>query len=153
MTHSQACTTLVAGFEGFKPVAYQDGNGIWTIGYGRIGNVQPGDTCTEAQALQWLSEDLGTADEAVNRLVTASLTQNEFDALVSLTYNIGQGNFASSTCCRLINQGQPAQGIESIAYYENDAWHGWVFVAGRVSAGLLRRRQTEQALFNQAVTS
>lgn len=152
MTHSEACTLLVAHFEGLRLEAYLDGNGVPSIGYGHTEGVKEGDTCTQEDAQQWLSEDLGTADEAVSRLVTIDLTQNEFDALVSLCYNIGQGNFENSTCLRMLNRGFKVTAINSLAYFENDAWHGWVFVAGEVSKGLLARRQAEQKLFNTPET-
>lgn len=147
MTHSDAASLFVAQFERLELVAYPDGNQIWTLGYGHTWGVKEGDTCTKEQALQWLSEDLGVADGAVSRLVTVSLTQNEFDALVSLVFNIGQGRFAKSTCLRLLNQNFKAAAINSIATYENDEWHGWVYVAGQVSKGLVTRRQAEQKLF------
>lgn len=149
MTHSDACVLLTAQFEGFRPTAYQDGNGIWTLGYGHTEGVKAGDTCTTTQAQQWLSEDLGVADAALTRLVKVGLDQNQWDALVDLCYNIGQGNFASSTCLSLLNQGDEAGAINSICYWDNDQWHGWVIVAGEVSPGLVRRRQAEQALFNK----
>jgi lysozyme len=149
MTHSNACTLLTAQFESFRPTAYQDGNGIWTLGYGHTEGVTPDSTCTLAQAINWLSEDLGIADAALNRLVKVPLNQNQWDALCDLCFNIGQGNFAKSTCLTLLNQGDEAGAINSICYYDNDEWHGWVMVAGKSSPGLVRRRQAEQAMFSE----
>lgn len=148
MTHSPACTLLTAHFESLRTVAYQDGNGIWTLGYGHTEGVKEGDTCTYEQAKAWLSQDLGIADAALNLLVDVALDQNEWDALCDFVYNIGQGNFATSTCLKLLNQDDKAGAINSICYNDNDQWHGWVFVAGQVSHGLVVRRQAEQALFN-----
>ncbi len=148
MTHSPACVLLTTQFEGLRTTAYQDGNGIWTLGYGHTQGVKEGDTCTVEQARQWLSDDLGTADAALNRLVKVPLEQNEWDALCDLCYNIGQGNFEHSTCLTLLNQDDKAGAINSICYWDNDQWHGWVFVAGQASQGLVRRRQAEQALFS-----
>ena len=149
MTHSEGCVLLTAQFEGCRLDAYLDGNGIPSIGYGHTAGVKAGDTCTQVQARQWLSEDLGVADAALARLVKIELDQNQWDALCDFCYNIGQGNFAESTCLKLLNQGDEAGAINSICYWDNDTWHGWVIVAGEVSPGLVRRRQAEQALFNE----
>ena len=119
--------------------AYQDGGGIWTIGFGHTQGVKEGDTCTQSQAYNWLDTDLNTAVAAINRLVTVPLTQNQVDALTSLVYNIGSGHFASSTVLRLLNG----------ANYDGaaDAILMWDKVAGVESAGLVRRRTAERDLF------
>lgn len=140
MTHSDVCTHMVAGFEGIKLNAYLDGNGIPTIGYGHTQGVQMGDTCTQQEALQWLSDDLGTADDAVNRLVTVPLNQNQYDALVSFTYNVGQGHLQHSTLLDLLNQG---------AYVGASAqFLAWNKIGGVESKGLTNRRLAERALFD-----
>jgi lysozyme len=140
MTHSANATTLVETFEGCRLVAYQDGNGIWTIGYGHTGpGVVEGLACTLAEAQAWLDQDLATADAAIARLVKMALTQNQWDALVSLVYNIGAGNFAKSTVLRELNQGNAVGASAAIAM--------WNKVAGQVSRGLATRRAAEQKLF------
>lgn len=83
MTISDAGIRMIEGFEGFSASAYQDQRGIWSIGYGHTRDVHEGDTCTPAQAQEWLASDLQTAQTIVNELVTASLNQNQFDALTS----------------------------------------------------------------------
>lgn len=148
MTHSSVCTALTAQFEGLETTAYQDQNGILTIGYGHTGDVREGDTCTKQQALDWLSSDLEVADAALNRLVHVALNQNEWDALCDFVFNIGQGNFENSTCLARLNAGDTQGAIDSICYWDNGEWHGWVIAAGKVDPGLVRRRQAEQALFN-----
>jgi lysozyme len=153
VTHSPACVLFTAQFEGLKTIAYQDGNGVWTLGYGRAEGVKPGDTCTLAQAQQWLSEDLDVADMALARLIKVTIEQNQWDALCDLCFNIGQGNFEESTCLKLLNQGDEAGAINSICYFDNDEWHGWVMVAGKASPGLVHRRQAEQALFSKSEES
>ena len=149
MTHSPAAVALTSQFEGLRTTAYQDGNGIWTLGYGHTQGVKEGDTCTLEEADQWLSEDLGVADAALTRLVKITIEQTQWDALCDFIYNIGQGNFAESICLKLLNQGDESGAISSICYFDNDAWHGWVMIAGKPSPGLVRRRQAEQALFNE----
>ena len=69
MNHSDQCTAFVAAWEALRLKAYRDGAGIPTIGYGHIKGVQMGDTCTQAQALDWLSDELADASDDVDRLV------------------------------------------------------------------------------------
>jgi lysozyme len=140
MKHSANATRLVAGFEGCALKAYQDGNGIWTIGYGHTGpGAGPGLTCTQEQAEAWLDEDLRTADTAIAQLVKMALTQNQWDALTSFVFNIGQGHFATSTCLRQLNQGNAVGACQAMGM--------WNKVDGAVSRGLSVRRAAEQKLF------
>jgi lysozyme len=87
---------LIKRFEGLRLKAYQDSRGTWTIGYGHTGGVKSGDTITEQEAVELLARDLKTAEDAVNEQ-NLSLSQNQFDALVSFVFNVGTGNFRSST--------------------------------------------------------
>jgi lysozyme len=119
--------------------AYKDQRGIPTIGYGHTGGVLMGDRCTQERAEAWLAEDVGTAERAISRLVTAGLLQNQFDALVSLVYNIGEGNFAESTVLRKLNILDYRAAAEAILM--------WNKTGGQVNAGLQRRREAERALF------
>lgn len=136
---------LIQELEGFKKTAYLDTGGVWTVGYGttKIDGkpVEAGQTCTEAQAQQWLDEDLAWAQTAVNRLVKYVLKQNMFDALVSFVYNIGENNFSRSTMLQLLNSGQ-----YSAAAAQFDRW---VYDNGRVVKGLISRRREERSLFEQ----
>jgi len=144
VTHSENATLLVEGFEDCVLIAYKDGNGIWTIGWGHTGAaVVEGLTCTQAQADAWQDEDLAVADAAIARLVKMALNQNQHDALVSLIYNIGQGRFAKSSTLRELNWGNAVAACAAMAL--------WNQVAGKVSNGLVRRRAAEQALFRKAV--
>jgi len=139
VTHSQACRDLVASFEGLRLNAYQDQNGVWTIGYGHTADVKPGDTCTKEQAEEWLDEDLEEADQAIARLVDVPLTQNQYDAIASLVFNIGEGHFSGSTVRRRLNQNDFSAAAEAILM--------WRYAGGEVSVGLLHRRQAERKLF------
>lgn len=136
---------LIEQFEGLRLQSYQDGAGVQTIGYGHTDKVKEGDTCTSAQADEWLESDVAQAERAVNALVKVPLNQNQFDALVSFTYNLGWAALEGSTLLRLLNAG-----ATQIAAAEFSKWD---HVAGVVSAGLLRRRQAEQALFTEAPNS
>lgn len=115
-----------------------DGN-PWTIGYGHTNGVRPGDTCTEAQAEDWLQQDLSTAEFAVARNVTVPLSPSQFDALVSFTFNLGAGAFRSSTLLKKLNSGD----------YEGAAaeFPRWNKAQGRVLNGLIARRADEKDLF------
>lgn len=92
--------------EGLRLVAYLDSVGVWTIGYGDTGpDVVKGLTITKGQAEERLRKRLVEFEGYVNRAVKVKLTQNQFDALVSLVYNIGPTNFNSSTLLRKLNAG------------------------------------------------
>lgn len=139
MEYSRKGLALTEGFEGCRLVAYQDSGGVWTIGFGHTRDVNPGDTCTELQALAWLLQDTQFAVDAVNRLVTVQLNQSEFDALVDFVFNCGTGNFSRSTMLKLLNEGQ----FQAAA----DELEKWDIAGGQVVAGLLRRRVAEHDEF------
>lgn len=141
MRTSQRGIDLIKEFEGYSERVYMCAGGKYTIGYGHTRGVQVGDTCTKEQAEKYLREDLQDAEEAVLALVTVPLTQNQFDALVSLVYNIGSGNFYDSTIRRIINLK-----INNINEYRK-AWLMWVKSRGKVLKGLERRRVAEFNLF------
>lgn len=132
-------TQLIKFFEGFRAQAYYDAVGVPTIGYGTTAGVRMGTKITEAQGEMFLQADLRRFEAAVNRLVKVKLTQEQFDALVSFTYNLGEGNFGSSTLLKLLNQGR----------YDlvPDQFLRWNKAGGKVLAGLTKRRQAEADLF------
>jgi lysozyme len=139
-TLGPAGTKLIQSFEGYLDRAYLDQKGIPTIGWGHTGpDVHLGDTCTEYQAAQWFTHDTQSAVNAVNKAVDAALNQNQFDALCSLCFNIGQGNFAGSTLVKVLNSGNYMMAAEQILV--------WNHVNGVPNAGLTRRREAERALF------
>lgn len=106
METSEAGVNAIILREGKRNKAYQDVKGIWTIGVGHTGpNVCEGLAWTDQQIFDCLHDDLKTAEDAINRLVTVSLNQNQFDALVSFVFNIGVGAFSQSTMLKRLNQG------------------------------------------------
>ena len=120
--------------------AYLDSRGILTIGFGRTKDVYESMTCTQEQADQWfIDDDLSEHARQLNAVLRCSVTQNQFDAMVSLSYNIGIGNFQQSTVLRCLNQGDVASAA--------DAFLMWDKVDGKEVPGLLRRRQAERNLF------
>ena len=142
MNISDAGLDLIIQFEGLKLQAYPDpatGGDPWTIGVGHTGGVQAGDTCTEEQAREWLRNDAGTAERCINQSVQGNLAQNQFDALVSLIFNIGCGNFRKSTLLRMLNNGDDVGAAQQFLV--------WNKAAGKVMAGLTNRRQAERDLF------
>ena len=122
-------------------MAYLCPANIWTIGWGRTTNVKRGDTCTQAQADAWLLAEYEAFESQVRQLVKAPVTDNQLGALVSFTYNVGVGNFRSSTLLRLLNAGDYAGAAAQFAR--------WNKGGGQVLAGLTRRRTAEAALFEK----
>lgn len=141
MKTSQRGIELIKLFEGYSERVYMCAGGKYTIGYGHTKGVEPGDTCTREQAEKYLRDDLQDAEEAIEALISVPLAQNQFDALVSLVYNIGSGNFFDSTIRRVINLK-----ISDIDEYRR-AWMMWVKSKGKVLKGLVRRREAEFKLF------
>jgi lysozyme len=143
MKTSEAGIALIEEFEGCILDAYPDpatGGAPWTIGFGHTAGVAPGARCTREQAVQWLREDVAWAEAAVNRLVAVPLEQHQFDALVSFTFNLGQGALASSTLLRLLNAGRRAEVGPQFLRWNNGP--------NGPMPGLTRRRAAERALFD-----
>lgn len=144
MKTSNGGVVLIKGFEGKRLVAYDDGVGVWTIGFGTIkypngARVKRGDKCTEAQAEQYLRNDLIKFENAVNRLVKVTLTQNQFDALISFTYNLGETNLNSSTLLKKLNSKDYKGAAKEFLR--------WNRAGGRILNGLVKRRKAEMELF------
>lgn len=134
---------LIKQFEGFSVTVYRDVAGLPTIGYGHLlregeANDYPHGISHDV-AEHLLRHDLLTAERTVGRLIHRSLTQNQFDALTSFTFNLGSGALQRSTLRRVINRG------------ENDVvsgqWMRFVWAGGRKVPGLVRRRAAELALY------
>ncbi|NTY92978.1 lysozyme [Pseudomonas putida] len=105
MRTSQRGLSLIKSFEGLRLQAYQDLVGVWTIGYGTTRGVKAGMKISKEQAERMLLNDVGRFEPDVERLITAPLNQNQWDALISFTYNLRAANLESSTLCRLLNAG------------------------------------------------
>lgn len=145
MPISQKGLEFIRQWEGLELRAYPDpasGGEPITIGVGHTGGVKLGDTCTELEALDWLREDCADAESCIDDHVDVELSEGQRDALISLIYNIGCGNFKSSTLLKLLNQGQ----------YEAAAkqFRRWSKAGGKEMKGLVRRREAEAALFMEA---
>lgn len=145
---------LIRKWEGLRLKAYPDpgtGGKPWTIGYGHTRNVNKGDTCTEAQAIAWLAEDMADAYRIVDNAVTVPLTTKQRDALCSFVFNVGPGvknikggfvtmkNGNPSTMLRLLNEGDYTGAAAQFPR--------WNKGSGKVMPGLVKRRGEERSLF------
>lgn len=144
-----------------KHVVYDDKTGLpvnineplpqgATIGYGHL--IKNGenfrDGISENIATELLCSDIATAEHAVEHSITVPLSQNQYDALVSLAYNIGVKNFVDSTVVKYINDYK----FHSSVYPSlESAWKAWNRSHGEISSGLIKRRQNEWDMYNQGV--
>ena len=144
MKTSDAGLNLIKDFEQLRLHVYDDQGGKPTIGWGHL--LQPGENfldITKEQADNLLKDDLTDAEKTVNKLVKVPLTQNKFDALVSFVFNVGIGNFMLSTLLKKLN----AKDYEAIP----EQLKRWVYVKGKKSKGLERRRNAEINLWKGGV--
>lgn len=139
MKISQRGIDLIKEFEGVRLEAYNDGANIPTIGVGHTKLVSYGDVATMEQVDAWLREDLKDAENAVNKNVKVDLQQGQFDALVSLVFNIGGGAFAKSTLLKMLNSGDYFGAADQFLVWRN--------AGGKVMKGLVRRREAEREMF------
>lgn len=139
MKTSQKGIDLIKKFEGCRLEAYRCPAGVWTIGYGHTKGVKDGMKISQAQAEEFLREDLRIFEKAVESCVKAPLSQNQFDALVSFCYNCGAEALRTSTLLKLLNEGK---------YFEaGEQFLRWNKAGGKVLVGLTRRREEEKTLF------
>lgn len=142
MKLSQRGIDLIKQFEGYSSKAYPDpatGGAPWTIGYGTIKGVKPGMIITAEQAEKMLRDDVAKFESGVSSLITAPTTQGQFDAMVSLAYNIGLGNFGKSTLLKKHN----ARCYTCAA----DQFRVWNRANGKVMNGLTKRRADERQVY------
>jgi len=136
---------VIKEFEGEFLTAYLDPIGLPTVGCGHLivagEPYKVGQTITQEESDKLLRADLRTACECVEHAVTKPLTDNQFGALVSLTFNIGRANFKKSSLLKFLNEGSYAKAAQQ--------FERWNMAGGKVLKGLVRRRKAEQALFNK----
>ena len=130
---------LIRTSEGLRLNAYRCPAGVWTIGYGHTGDVKKGDRITEHQANVVLNLDLEHSEGRVAYWVKAPITDNQFAALVSFTFNLGEGALARSSLLKKVNAGADTAAAAEFLK--------WVYATGRVLPGLVRRRAAERRLF------
>lgn len=136
---------LIQGFEGLKLSAYKDSAGIPTIGYGNITyengvKVKMGDKITQDRADKLFQYFADKFASQVSPLIKKTITQNQFNAMVSLAYNIGIGAFSKSTLLKKVNVNPNDPTIK-------DEFMKWKLAGGKVIQGLLNRRAKEAELY------
>lgn len=136
--------SIIKEFEGLRLDAYLDTGGVWTIGYGTIKypsgtRVAKGDKISQTDAESYLRSDSKWVDSCLDSKVKVKISQNQFDALASFVYNIGESQFGSSTLLRKLNAGD-FQGAAN-------EFDRWVNDNGKRVQGLVNRRAKEKALF------
>ena len=139
MNISENGLELIKHFEGCELKAYKCPAGVWTIGYGHIKTAVEGMEISQSYADELLEGEVVEYEEYVHKAVKVELNQNQFDALVSWTFNLGNGNLNASTMLKVLNSGNyeevPAQ------------MKRWNKAGGKVLEGLIRRREAEANLF------
>jgi GH24 family phage-related lysozyme (muramidase) len=140
MKISAAGIELLKQFEGCRLTAYQDSVGVWTIGFGTTTEVKEGQTISQVKAEEYLRFDLAIFEKAVTESLKVPVNQNQFDALVSFTYNVGVSAFRSSTLLNLINEKTDKKVVAA-------EFSKWVKAGNQTLPGLVSRRKAESELF------
>ncbi len=138
---------FIQSFEKCRLIAYDDGVGVWTIGWGHTEGVKPGMACTQENADAWFASDISVFERAVERLSHVPLSQSQFDALVAFAYNVGVGSLSMSTLLRKLNEHNYLAAANQF-----EAWNKGT-VDGRlvVLDGLTKRRRAERRIFLEGV--
>ena len=130
---------LIKEFEGCKLTAYQDSVGVWTIGYGHTRTARKGMVITQSKADELLALDVADHATGVYKTLQVKLEQRQFDAVVSLAFNVGVNAVRNSTMLKMINRGDA-----KLAAAQFDRWNK---AGGKVLAGLTRRRAAERKMY------
>lgn len=142
MKTSEAGIVLIQRFEGFSASPYLCPAGYWTIGYGHVLKPEECRMYVDTPlATKLLIQDVAVAERAVSKFILVPLNQNQFDALVSFTFNLGSGVLQRSTLRRKINEGDRVEIPRQ--------WMRYVWAGGRKLPGLVQRRTAELTLFKQ----
>lgn len=137
---TQSALDLIKSSEKYEPESYLCPAGKITIGYGHV--ILPDEKftlLTEPEANALLLKDCAIAENCINKFVTIKLNQCQFDALVSLVFNIGVTRFKNSTILKKLNQGDIIGAANEFGR--------WIYVAGVILNGLVTRREKEKQLF------
>lgn len=147
MKASQNAIELIKHFEGCKLQAYKCPAGIWTIGYGSThyesgANIKQGDTITHERAEELLKFDIRKFEVGLDKIVKSAINQNQYDALLSFSYNLGLGNLEQSRLLSRVNKDPSDIWIER-------EFEKWCNVNQFPMPGLLRRRRSEYWLYSR----
>ncbi|HCJ3996386.1 TPA: lysozyme [Salmonella enterica] len=125
------------GLEGVRYKPYRDVVGIWTVCYGHTGNdIMIGKTYTESECKALLNKDLNTVARQINPYIKVPIPETTRGALYSFVYNVGAGNFKTSTLLHKINQGDIKGACEQL--------RRWTYAGGKQWKGLITRREIER---------
>lgn len=139
LTLSFLGAVFIQNYEGFKPQPYKDAVGVATVCWGSTTNVVMGELVTYEECVQRFARDIKVAELGVQGYITAPLTQRQYDALVSFTFNLGVGNLQKSTLRKLINSGE--------CYVAAREFLKWDKAGGKRLPGLSKRRIAESRMF------
>lgn len=139
MNASEKAYDLIKCFESFRPKPYICSGGIYTIGYGHTRFAHYTNSITHSEALDLLKTDVAYFEGRIAALVRVPLNQNQYDALISFIYNIGETRFASSTLLKLLNEKQYELAGKQLMR--------WQYAGGVILRGLRQRRKAELALY------
>lgn len=135
---SAASLVAIATYEGYRGNAYQDSVGVPTIGFGETAGVKMGDKTTPERALVQLLASTEKHADAIRQCIKVPLYQHEFDAYVSLSYQIGAGAFCRSTLIKKLNKGDYTGACNEL--------DKWVYAGGKKLPGIVKRRQKEKEM-------
>lgn len=138
---SEELVEFVKRWEGLKLVPSEDRlvPGVWDVGYGKVLRTPERPTITREQADAWLRDDLTVISADIDDALQVQVAQHEFDALLSLAYNVGTNAVLKSTLFRYVNNCDWDKAA--------DEFMRWNRANGRIVAGLVKRREAEQAMF------
>ena len=146
---SVAGATALTTYEGTRSEAYLDSVGVPTICVGSTTGVRLGMVASDEECRQRLDKDTRTAHDGLVRYVRVPLTQGQYDALLSFTFNVGVGNLSRSTLLRKLNAAGTAQECRGAA----QEFSRWVYAGGQRLRGLEARRASERKEFEQGCES
>lgn len=140
MKINEAGINLIKSFESLRLTSYLCPAKVWTIGYGHTGkDIKKGMMITEDQANEYLKNDLVYFENIVSKSVEVDINENQFSALVSFVFNVGEGAFKTSTLLKLLNNSDYKGAAQQFLR--------WNKSKGKVLPGLTRRRKEEVELF------
>lgn len=142
MKTSKRGLNFIKQWEGWSEKAYQDAAGKWTVGYGQTGpHITPHTSISREQGEAYLASHVEEVEQALEELIGVPLTQPQWDAVVSFSYNVGVRAFANSTLLRKLNTGNMKGAAKEFTR--------WVYAGGLPLRGLVLRRQAEKKLFEE----
>lgn len=139
ITASEKAYSLIRNFEGLRLKAYKCSAGKYTIGYGHTNRVKSWERITPEYAEELLKRDIESIEKELSAIISVDLNQNQMDAIISFVFNVGVGNFRSSTLYRRIQ----AKRFDDVP----NQMKRWIYCRNKILNGLVKRREVEAKLF------